>query len=34
LHLMKSLLELLKTLDEMVKSRGLAENALLPKPGR
>jgi 2-dehydro-3-deoxyphosphooctonate aldolase (KDO 8-P synthase) len=31
LHLMKSLLETLKSLDELVKTRGLAESALLPK---
>src|SRR6185503_10693432 len=34
LHLMKSLLETLKALDELVKSRGLAESALLPQTGR
>jgi 2-dehydro-3-deoxyphosphooctonate aldolase (KDO 8-P synthase) len=34
LHLMKSLLETLKSLDELVKSRGLAESALLAKRAR
>jgi hypothetical protein len=31
---MKSLLEMLKLLDELVKSRGLAESALLAKRAR
>src|ERR1017187_7051410 len=34
LHLMKSLLEVLKSLDELVKSRGLAESALLAQRTR
>ena len=34
LHLMKSLLETLKSLDELVKSRGLAESALLAQRTR
>jgi 2-dehydro-3-deoxyphosphooctonate aldolase (KDO 8-P synthase) len=34
LHLMKPLLETLKSLDELVKSRALAENALLAKRAR
>ena len=34
LHMMKALLETLKSLDELVKSRGLAETALLGRPAR
>src|SRR3954470_15136226 len=34
LHLMKSLLETLKSLDELVKSRGLAESELMAQRGR
>ncbi len=34
LHLMKPLLETLKALDELVKKRGFAENALMAKPAR
>jgi len=34
LHLMKPLLETLKALDELVKKRGFAENALMVKPAR
>ena len=34
LHLMKSLLETLKSIDELVKSRGLAESALLAQRTR
>ena len=34
LHMMKALLETLKSLDELVKSRGLAETALLARPAR
>jgi 2-dehydro-3-deoxyphosphooctonate aldolase (KDO 8-P synthase) len=34
LHLMKPLLETLKALDELVKKRGFAENALMAKPVR
>ena len=34
LHLMKQLLETLKALDELVKTRGFAESALLAKRGR
>ena len=34
LHLMKSLLETLKALDELVKKRGFAEAALMAKPAR
>jgi 2-dehydro-3-deoxyphosphooctonate aldolase (KDO 8-P synthase) len=34
LHLMKPLLETLRALDELVKKRGFAESALMPKPAR
>ena len=34
LHLMKSLLETLKALDELVKKRGFAEAAMMAKPAR
>ncbi|MEK6211114.1 MAG: 3-deoxy-8-phosphooctulonate synthase [Pseudomonadota bacterium] len=34
LHLMRPLLETLKALDELVKKRGFAENALMAKPAR
>ena len=34
LHLMRALLETLKALDELVKKRGFAENALMAKPAR
>jgi 2-dehydro-3-deoxyphosphooctonate aldolase (KDO 8-P synthase) len=34
LHLMKPLLETLRALDELVKKRGFAEGALMPKPAR
>src|SRR5579859_7546848 len=34
LHMMKALLETLKSLDELVKSHGLAETALLARPAR
>jgi 2-dehydro-3-deoxyphosphooctonate aldolase (KDO 8-P synthase) len=34
LHLMRALLETLKALDELVKKRGFAENALMTQPAR
>jgi 2-dehydro-3-deoxyphosphooctonate aldolase (KDO 8-P synthase) len=34
LHLMRALLETLKALDELVKKRGFAENALMAQPAR
>ena len=34
LHLMRPLLETLKALDELVKKRGFAENALMARPAR